>query len=131
MSIPAFFDFFDISILSPSYIFNKIDIGQITLIHREFKEGEARGGYHIEILDGKQRINAIVEFYEGRFAYKGKLFRELSFKDHHTFVGYTISLGWIENVTLEQRIECFLRLNTQGKGQDLEHLNKVAKLLKE
>lgn len=74
-------------------------------------------------------MNAIVEFFEGRFQFKGKLFRELSFKDHHTFIGHTVSFGWIKDVTLKQRIECFLRLNTQGRGQDLDHLNKVALLL--
>ena len=111
-------------------IFNKINIGQFTLVYLSFKEYKEKGsknGY--EILDGKQRLNAIIEFYEGRFTYKGKLFSELSSKDYHTFTGHTISFGEIKDVTMKQRIECFLRLNTQGKGQDLDHLNKVQKLL--
>ena len=53
-------------------IFNNIGIGKIVLVRL------LNGEYGHEILDGKQRLNAIIEFYENRFPYKGYYYNDLS-----------------------------------------------------
>ena len=46
-------------------IFKNIDIGKFVLIHLSDSEWVERGfGY--EILDGKQRLSALIEFYENK-----------------------------------------------------------------
>lgn len=65
-------------------IFKNIDIGKFVLIHISDEEWHKRGlGY--EILDGKQRLNTLIEFYENRIAYNGKCFNDLSGMDKRTF----------------------------------------------
>jgi hypothetical protein len=107
-------------------IFNQIDIGKFTFIKRPFTENEK--GY--EILDGKQRLNAIVGFYEDRFTYKGKTYSQLHWLDKLNFKNHPISQGETEPMTDQQKYEYFLRLNTGGKPQDKEHLNYVRGLMK-
>ena len=103
-------------------IFNNVDIGKFTFINKGVM-------YPNEILDGKQRLTAICEFYEDRFPYKGKYFSELSVKDQGHFTDYNISWGELEDLTEEQSIRYFLILNTSGKVMDKEHLDKVREML--
>ena len=111
-------------------IFNQIDIGKFTFYVRSYEE-EVKVGDHCrnEIIDGKQRLSTLVEFYEDRFPYMGKLFSELSFKDRCHFTGFDIIYGETENLTREQKIKLFLKVNTTGKVMDAQHLANVAKLI--
>lgn len=106
-------------------IFQKIDIGKFTFIKRPYKKNQ-KG---CEVLDGKQRLNTIVEFYEDRFTYKGKTFTELHWFDQHTFTNCPISIGETDPMTDKEKYEYFLRLNTGGKPQDQKHIEHVRKLL--
>lgn len=108
-------------------VFNLVDIGKFVLIKLPYEEG----GKGFEVLDGKQRLTALLEFYEDRFQYKGKFFRELSWKDRHHFLGFGISRAETrsEEITQEQKYKYFLKLNTSGKPQDPSHLQKVKELL--
>jgi hypothetical protein len=108
-----------------SSIFNCIDIGKFTFIKRPYTyEGKL-----LEVLDGKQRINAIVEFSEGRFEYLGRTYFTLNNHDRHHFDSYSISWAEIPTVTQKQKYEYFLRLNTGGKPIDQQHIEKVKTLL--
>jgi hydrogenase maturation factor len=107
-------------------IFNNIDIGKFVYVHLGYS-----GEYIYEVLDGKQRIRAILDFYEDRFKYKGKYFSDLSNRDQDHFDGYSISYAEIQNATYEQKLKYFLKLNTGGRIMAKEHLEKVQKMLDE
>lgn len=102
-------------------IFQRIDIGKFTLIKREYKPNEK----HYEILDGKQRLNAIVEFFTDQFRYNGSLYSELHTRDQGHFDGYSISWGESLPMTSEQKYKYFLKLNTTGTPIDQTHINKI------
>lgn len=113
-------------------IFNNIDIGKFVFIRRPY----GTAGKLYEILDGKQRITALTEFFEGRYRYNGLYYHELNQKDRNHFDHYTISWGEIEERTEEgipskYKYEYFLKLNTQGHAVDKEHLDFVRKLYEE
>lgn len=108
-------------------IFKNIDIGKFCLIKLPFKPNS----FSYEILDGKQRLNALKEFFESRFKYKGKYFHEMSPRDRNQFEDFSVSWAETGRITDEQKYRYFLRLNTQGKPQDAKHMDKVMKLWKE
>lgn len=108
-------------------IFDNIDIGKFVFIQRN---GKYEGKYY-EILDGKQRLTAITEFYEDRFKYKGFYFSELSFNDQHEFTNHQVSYGYLENPNKEAIFESFIKLNTCGKPMATKHIDHVKKLLNE
>lgn len=102
-------------------IWNNIDIGKFVFIQLPFKEGCCS----YEILDGKQRLLTLIDFQEDRFAYEGLTFSELNRKDQYAFKNTPVSYAHIENVTKEQKLRYFLKLNTTGVPQDSAHLEKV------
>lgn len=109
-------------------IFNNIDIGKFTFI--ELPYDRKRNTPHVEILDGKQRLMAIVDFYENRYKYNGYYFKDLHVNDQHHFRGYNTVFGDVmEYPTQDQKYEYFLKLNTGGKPVEESHLNKVRELL--
>lgn len=81
-----------------------------------------------EIVDGKQRLNALMEFFEGRFKFKGLYFREMHVFDQNHFENYPVSVGECENISRAQILKYFLKLNVSGKPQDPNHLEFVRKL---
>lgn len=110
-------------------IFNNIDIGKFTFIKLPFK---GRTSYSYEILDGKQRMNALLMFFEGRYKYKGKTFQELHPLDQSHISNYGVLIAEIsENMTNKQKYNYFLKLNTGGRPQSKEHLNYVYNLYKD
>lgn len=107
-------------------IFKGIEIGKFVFISKDFKDNEPC----YEILDGKQRLNAIVEFAQDRFPYKGFYYSQLTLKDRRYFDGFNATIGETRGeLTPVQKYEYFLRLNTRGKEQSKEHLKKVEELL--
>ena len=108
-------------------VFDNIDIGKFVFIQRNGKHD----GKYYEILDGKQRLTALTEFYEDRFKYNGYYFSELSFNDQHKFVDHQVSYGHLENPNKEAIFESFIKLNTCGRPMDIKHINHVKYLLKE
>jgi hypothetical protein len=108
-------------------IFNNIEIGKFVFVQ---KHGSTMGKYY-EVIDGKQRLTAICEFYEDRYQYKGKYFSELSNKDRWKFLNYSVSYGYLETPSKEAIYSTFIKMNTCGKPMDSKHLDKVKELLKE
>lgn len=111
-------------------IFKNIDIGKIVLVHREFEE-YANSGYSYEVLDGKQRIEAITAFYENRFPYKGKYYNELSVDDQRVFKDHLLPIAIVEDADRKTLLRYFIILNKAGKSMDKEHLKKVEEMLEE
>lgn len=106
-------------------IFNHVDIGKFAFITLH----DYSQDYLYEVLDGKQRVKAILDFYEDRFEYKGKKFSELSNRDKNHFTDYPISIAEVKDPTYEQKLQYFLHLNTGGKVMSEEHINKVRNML--
>jgi hypothetical protein len=110
-------------------IFNNIDIGKFVFVKLEWNEHPLN--YSYEVLDGKQRITAILEFYENKFAYNGLFFNQLSRQEQCHLTEYHVNIAEISHLSREQKIRFFLILNTSGKVMDKEHLKKVESMLEE
>ena len=111
-------------------IFDNVDIGKFVLVHLNTKEWIERDVSY-EILDGKQRLSTLIDFYENRFPYKDKYYNDLDFSDRHVFLNHQISMAKIENADKKTVYTQFLRLNRTGRQMSSEHLEKVEKLLSE
>ena len=109
-------------------MFNQVDIGKFVFRKLPF-ESEAAS---YEIVDGKQRLNALVDFMSDKFAYQGKTWSQLSRTDRNYIDGYSVSYAQLaEDYTRAQILDLFVRLNTGGKPMDPKHLEKVAKMAEE
>ena len=107
-------------------IFNYVDIGKFVFFRREFSSDREL----YEIIDGKQRLSTLIEFFENRFKWRGKLYQDLHPQDRTHFNGYAISIGFLERVDRKTILDTFVRLNTGGRPQDPKHLEKVKEMLK-
>lgn len=107
-------------------MFKNVDIGKFLFRHLGYERKEKN---MLEVVDGKQRARAILDFFEGRFQYKGKYFKDLSYIDRNHILNFGISVAEVRNITDEQIIKLFIKLNTSGKVMDKEHLKEVEKLL--
>ena len=108
-------------------IFNNIDIGKFVFVQRH----SGTTGRYYEIVDGKQRLTALKEFFEDKFPYKGYYYSELSFRDQHEFRSHGVTYGFLENPDKRAIYETFIKMNTCGKPMDHKHIDKVKKLLNE
>lgn len=88
-------------------IFKNIDIGKIVLIHLSDWEW-LKSGFGYEILDGKQRLSTIIEFYENKLSYKGKYFNDLSRADKRVFTGHRIAVANVSETDKKNNIKIFL-----------------------
>lgn len=107
-------------------IFNKIDIGKFVLNHLGYDKE-----YSYEIVDGKQRLSTLIEFYENRFPYHGVYFNNLNGIDKRTFLNHDIAIGEVENADRETILKYFIRLNTTGKTMSENDIMNVRRLLTE
>lgn len=82
-----------------------------------------------EIVDGKQRLNTIIEFYENRLRYHGHLFDELPVNVQSKFQDFRVSFA-ISTLSDEDVLRYFLIINRSGKRMDENHLKYVKNLLK-
>lgn len=109
-------------------IFKNIDIGKFVLIHLSDEEWYERGlGY--EILDGKQRLSTLIEFYENKLSYNGKFFNDLSGMDKRAFTEHQVAIAEVRETDKKTVLKYFLMLNRTGKSMDKSHLEDVEKML--
>ena len=104
-------------------IFRNIDIGKFVFVHNSYHDE-----YLYQILDGKQRIRAILVFYENRFPYRGKFFNDLSVRDQNWFCDKTIAVAEVERASKQDLLRYFIILNTAGKTMSEEHIQRVKEL---
>lgn len=109
-------------------IFNNFDIGKFTFVVRNYTPDRV---FYYEILDGKQRLSTILEFYEDRLAWRGKKFTELCYEDAHHFIGYQIVQGQVREATEQQIYKLFVKMNTSGAPVSKQHLDKIKALITE
>jgi len=115
-------------------IYNNINLGKVILRKRDFdwclkqyESGNKEVCYH-DIVDGKQRLDAIIRFILNEFQdLHGNYFGDLSAKAQHKFtnnqlLSYSELTEW---ATDEDVIETFLTINFTGKQMSKEHLDYV------
>lgn len=113
----------------------KLIIGDIdlcpTLIMPPFKEGRCE----FEVLDGKQRMMAVIQFIQGQFPVEGFYYKDLSSSDvsrlmnspfKYKQVKYYDKNG-LSEMSLKQKVELFLQINEYGQKVSDEHLAKIKK----
>ena len=113
----------------------KLIIGNIdlcpTLIMPPFKEGRCE----FEVLDGKQRMMAVIQFIQGQFPVEGFYYKDLSSGDvsrlmnspfKYKQVKYYDKNG-LSEMSLKQKVELFLQINEYGQKVSDEHLAKIKK----
>jgi hypothetical protein len=111
-------------------VFRNIDIGKFAVIKRPWgKNPNVPATPKLyEMLDGKQRLTALFEYYMGRFKYRGLYFYELCHRDKGHFKHYSVSYAESAPLTKEQKYRYFLKLNTTGTPVDINHIKKVREL---
>lgn len=110
-------------------IFEKMDIGKFVFVKCPFTTPD-RPLY--QILDGKQRLSAITEYYLDKFPYKGYYYSDLSTTDMYQFKNLTVPVCELpETTSREEILTQFIRLNTTGHTMPKNHLNKIIKMLGE
>lgn len=93
-----------------------------------------------EVVDGKQRLNAIFEFIEDKFSVlfdkkqgKEMKFSELSAKDVLKILNFnveqTIFICFDGKIPLSFKIELFLEINEKGTRISTEHIKKVKRMI--
>ncbi|MDQ0885921.1 hypothetical protein QFZ81_001009 [Paenibacillus sp. V4I9] len=107
-------------------IFNGFGIGEFVFVRLE---SENQGMFEYEILDGKERMKTILEFYEDRFSYKGMLYSDLCDNDQGSFIFYSTRFAVLSGISEEQKLRYFLKLNGYGSKINQESLEKVRQRL--
>ena len=109
-------------------IFNRADIGKFV-----FLEDENYHEYRLEVIDGKQRLRAILDFYEGRFKFEGKTWYQLSRQDKYAFCDIMIQAATLQRGKVKRSdiLWLFLQLNAGGVPQTEEHIAYARKLYEE
>jgi hypothetical protein len=111
-------------------IFENIEIGRIVL-HEEFNTKKSSNTWCYEVIDGKQRLGAILDYTKDKFKVKGKLYSELSELDRRHFTFITIPVSEVKNLPRKYQLDLFIKVNTTGIRMSEEHLNKAKKELED
>ena len=89
-----------------------------------------------EVLDGKQRIKALIDFYNNEFDVEGLYYKDLHHRDQFFFERLNVVYTRIMNregrkdLKLETKIQLFLEINMLGTRMSDEDLKKAQLLLK-
>jgi hypothetical protein len=113
-------------------IFRGADIGKFVFLTREHETKKNADGQQetlplYEILDGKQRLSALIEFVYDGFTYNGLRFSQMSESDRRFITNYSVNIAEIPKESMSEAdiLRLFIRLNTAGKPQDPDHLKKL------
>lgn len=89
---------------------------------------------HYEVLDGKQRLNAIFDFIEDKIELERIRFSELSAEDTGKFLSYDIKytriLSYDGKIPEDFKLEYFLEINEKGTRMSETQIDKVKNMLK-
>lgn len=105
-------------------IFAGRDIGKFIFVKNPFPE-------KMDILDGKQRISTILDFYLGKIAYRGVKWHEISPQSQDVFMNLMIQKVELDGTNLKKSdlLKIFLNVNTGGVPQTPEHIQRVQNML--
>lgn len=105
------------------------EIGRFVLREAPYKETLENGHCLYEIVDGKQRLLTLCDYFENRFAYKGYFYNDLPGMDKWQFNNLTVSVATLsESTSKKEVLEVFLALNESGRPVDpsvMEHAKEL------
>jgi len=117
-------------------IYRNINIGSLVLVEKQwFDDKHNITSEMYEILDGKQRLSAIIDYVSSKFPYKGKYYYELSEGTRNTFENQSILLGILvldkkDNIYNRKKvIEQFIRLNECGTTMEKSIIDKAKEMI--
>ena len=105
-------------------IFDGIEIGRIVL-HEDFDTSKSEDTWCFKVVDGKQRLGAILDYTRDKFSVRGDYFSELSIVDQRGFANVLVPVIEVKNLSKKQQLELFITMNTTGTVMAEEHLNKL------
>lgn len=117
-------------------MYNNVDIGKFVIVRRDYqyiekqiKLGNTDVSFH-ELVDGKQRINAICEFMQDKFKDSyGNYYSEYDTIYKRNFWQYNkCGLAILEDPTPAQIKYVFLNVNYTGKVMTKEHIEFIKSL---
>lgn len=103
-----------------------------TLITEPYSKEKGKREY--EVLDGKQRMMAVIEYIRGKFSVDGLYYKDLSLGDvsrlmyapfKYKLIKYYDKKKGFSKLTIEQKVELFLQINEYGQRVSEEHLTKI------
>ena len=118
---------FDKELLLDS-IFMGADIGKFVFRRREPEEW-LEDDVLYEIIDGKQRMLTLLEYYENRFPYKEVFYNDLSPRDRRRFEDTPVSIAEIHNVSKKDTLRIFLMLNRCGRKVSEDVIQRAQDML--
>lgn len=86
-----------------------------------------------EVLDGKQRLSCLWDFWTSQLTYRGKYFHQLSEQDAHLFRARSVQFADLSSTRMSRAdlLQIFLEVNAAGVPQTEEHLAHVRALLEQ
>ena len=109
-------------------IFMGAEIGKFVFRVRSTCE-TIEDGLNYEIIDGKQRLLTLLDFYAGRFPYQGVFFNDLDPVDQRTFKDTSVCIADVENYTRDDILKIFLLLNRGGRPVSDDVIRHAEELL--
>lgn len=118
-------------------MYNYSDIGKFVVVRNGYdhlqmmiKMGHTKGLSFHELVDGKQRLNAIIEFMQDKFKDSNDmLYSEMSNIAKRMFRSYNkCTIAILDNATPEVIQRAFLNVNHTGKAMSKEHIDFIKSL---
>lgn len=107
-------------------LFRGKDIGRFIFVRNPYPQPD-------EILDGKQRLDAMLGFFASAYPFQGVYWDELSKRDRYAIEGKSVQFAELnsEEVGEVGLLEAFLDVNEAGVPQTEAHLAKVRLMYEE
>lgn len=109
-------------------VFMNAEIGKV-ILNRNSDRIYYETGYSADVVDGKQRISTLVDFFENRFSYKGKFYNDLSKKDKMTFLRTPLALAILDGFKEKDILRTFVMVNRGGKKMDEIIIDNAIKMM--
>lgn len=107
-------------------LFRGKDIGRFIFVRNPFPHRD-------DILDGKQRLDAMLGFFASAYPFQGVYWDELSKRDRYAIEGKSVQFAELDSEQVGEVVllETFLDVNEAGVPQTKEHLAKVRHMYEE
>lgn len=112
-------------------VFMGADIGRFVFRVKNEDEVDSPDGDFYEIVDGKQRMTALLDYYAGRYSYRGAYYHELSARDRRRFKDASVSVAEARNLSKKDTLRLFLMLNRGGRPVSDEIIQRAYNSLNE
>ena len=114
-------------------IFDYVEIGRIVL-HEEFNPEKSVDTWCFEVIDGKQRLGAILDYTKNKYKVREKYYKDLNEIERREFSNILVPVIEVKNLSKINKLDLFISVNTTGVIMSNNHLNQLKnklKLLKE